>query len=356
MSLPAEESGPSTPRRRRFITFNDFLIALLIIAAIVGILELIPANYYMLLPGQALPVESMIDVQGHPPLRGSGRLYMTDVTLYKVNHLLEELYGRINPNAELDPATSFSGGLSENQYLKLNDQLMTDSVHQAEAAALNATPGYHLRCSAQGPKIVFTVPKTPAAGALKVGDVIEAINGQRIHCAAAVSTAIKKLRPGDKVHLSMLRHGRLLHLTVSTIPSTNGQPDKHGKTPLIGVYVQDQFIFPVKITIHAGNIGGPSAGLMFSLGIVQRLEGRDLTKGCKVAGTGTITFNGQVGEIGGAKQKIIAARQAGAKYFLVPNVPANLKPARSSAGNVKVLPVSTLQQALRDLQRIKPCR
>jgi PDZ domain-containing protein len=140
------------------------------------------------------------------------------------------------------------------------------------------------------------------------------------------------------------------------VPSTNGARDRNGKTPLIGVYLRDRIVFPVRINIRAGEIGGPSAGLMFTLGIIQRLKNQDLTHGCKVAGTGTIDFDGTVGAIGGAKQKIIAARRIGAKYFFVPNVPENVDPAMAQRGDVTVLPVKTVRQALTYLRRIKPCR
>jgi PDZ domain-containing protein len=142
---------------------------------------------------------------------------------------------------------------------------------------------------------------------------------------------------------------------VRTIASKNGVPDKHGKTALVGIYVQDQIVFPVKISIKPGDIGGPSAGLMFSLGIIERLQRHSITHGCTVAGTGTIDYQGNVGAIGGAKQKIIAARDAGAKYFFVPNVKDNLQPALSARGNVTVVPVKTLRQAVDYLKHIKPC-
>jgi PDZ domain-containing protein len=231
---------------------------------------------------------------------------------------------------------------------------MTDSIHQAEAAALNATPGYHLQCSKQGPRVALTMPGTPAASRLKAGDVILSVNGHRVRCASEVSPLIKEMKPGQSVYMALIRRGQTLHIDVPTVPSTNGRPDKHGKTPLIGVYVQDQFVFPVKISINAGNIGGPSAGLMFSLGIVERLERRDLTHGCKIAGTGTISYNGAVGVIGGAKQKVIAAERAGAKYFFVPT--GNVQEARSAHDGVTVVPIKTLEQAIQYLNHVKPCQ
>jgi Lon-like protease len=347
----------SNPKpRRRLLSWSNFSIILLVVVLIVAALELIPANDYLLLPGEARSVEPMISVQGHPNVHFKGDLMMTDVSLYKVDHLLEEIYGRVNPQGDLEPAQNVTGGLSDRQYQQLNVGLMTDSIDEAKAAALRVASNYKLRFSANGPLVVFLLPGLPASKFLRVGDHIRAINGHRVRIVADVSRLIKNLRPGQTASIVVNRHGKLRSRTLTTVPSTNGTPAKHGKTAIIGVQVQDQIVFPLRITINAGNIAGPSAGLMFSLGIIQRVENRDLAHGCKVAGTGTIDFNGNVGAIGGAKQKIIAAQNAGAKYFLVPDVADNTGPARENRGSVTVVPVRTLRQALRFLDHLKPCR
>lgn len=356
MSLPAEAPADDKPTRRRPSVFSIILGVVLVVVLIVGTLEILPSNYYILLPGDALAVAPMISIPGHPARNKAGNLYMTDVTFIKSDHLLEELYGRLNPSADLEKPQQFSGGLSQTQYLKLNAALMSDSTHQAEAAALNTLPGYHPTYAPTGPRIVFLVPKTPASRVLKVGDVVEYVSGHRVKRATQVAPLVRKVKPGQIVHLGILRHARLIHLTVSTVRSTNGVPNVKGKTALIGIEVQDQLKFPVKIRINAGNIVGPSAGLMFALGIIQRLSPTDITHGCKVAGTGTIDFSGNVGAIGGAKQKIIAANNAGAKYFFIPDVKENRDPAMAHRGSVTVVPVKTLRQALNFLHHLRPCR
>jgi PDZ domain-containing protein len=312
---------------------------------------------YILLPGQALNVDPMIAIKGHPPAHKAGRLMMTDVTLYKADHLLEELYfGRLNSNADIQPATDVSGGLSSSQFNQYNVQLMSGSIQSAEVAALNTLPRYKPHFAKTGPKLVFLVPHLPAEKVLKLGDVIEAVDGHRTLRAVEISPLARRGKPGRKVHLKILRRGSVLMVNVGTVASKNGTSDKRGKTPLMGIVVQDQIVLPIKISVSPGDIGGPSAGLMFSLGIIQRLSPQDLTRGCKIAGTGTIDNAGVVGAIGGAKQKIVAARGAGARYFLVPDVPDNAGPARAHRGNVTVVPVKTLRQALTFLKALKPCR
>lgn len=348
-------TGPGAGRRR-LGWMNAITIALLVVAATLGVLYLLPANEYLLLPGDAVPVGPLISVQGHPPKAGSGSLYLTDVTFVKADRLLIELYGRLNPQAELVKASDFTGGVSESQYIKLNKNLMDQSVLDAKAAALSLFKKYRPHLASTGPQIAGVLPKTAAARELRAGDVIEYMSGRRIRRADQVRPLVQRLKPGALAHLRILRRKRLIHLDVRTVRANkNGYPDKKGTRPLIGILVQDQVVFPIKVSISPGAIVGPSAGLMFSLGIVQRLTPRDITKGCKVAGTGTIDFGGNVGVIGGAKQKVIAANNAGVKYFFVPAARANRVPAERNRGSVTIVPVKTLRQALSYLRRIPPC-
>lgn len=341
--------------RERF-GLSWFVILALLVALVVVILELIPVNYYVLRPGQALSVAPMISIKGHPPVKTRGSLYLTDVYLSPVQHKLEELFWRLDPNAEIDPAQAVSGGLPNNLFLAVNQDMMRDSEEAAEAAALSVATGYRPTFATRGPQVEVVMPGVPAARVLRSGDVIEVANGHRLHHAADLAPIVHRTKPGRAVHLTVDRHGHLLHLSVKTVPSSKGIPNKHGKTALIGVYVGQPLKLPVKIRINSGGIGGPSAGMMFALGIIQRLEHRDLTHGCKVAGTGTIDLAGTVGAIGGARQKIVAARGIGARYFLVPDNPQNVSDAMAGRGSVIVKPVKTLRQALAYLRTIRPCK
>ncbi|MGI8968044.1 MAG: YlbL family protein [Chloroflexota bacterium] len=356
-TAPAVESDQPANRNgwRRWRP-SYLLVPLFILLIAAGVLEILPANVYILLPGEALPVAPMIAVPGHPAILKRGQLLLTDVSLYKANHKLEELWGRLNSSADVQPAANVAGGLSDKQFLRLNLSMMDDSIHQAEAAALNQIPGDHPRFAATGPRIVFVQPGTPASKLIHSGDVILAVNGRRVHRAAGVAPLVRNLVPGKTVQLQLLRKGRPLLVSAKTVPANRVDPQANPRTALIGISLQDQIVFPVKIKINPGNIGGPSAGLMFSLGVIQRLEKQDITHGCRIAGTGTIDFYGTVGAIGGAKQKIIAARSAGARYFLVPDVAENRDPAEANRGEITVVPVKTLPQALRYLKTIKPCR
>lgn len=354
MSQPADAA--SAPRNRFRFRSSYLLVPVGLIVLALGILELIPANVYVFLPGQALAVAPMITVPGHPYRPKAGQLLLTDVSLYKADHLLEQLWGELQPGADTEPATTVAGGLSESQYNQFNAELMTDSTQEAEVAALFHVPGLHPHLTPPGPQIDSVLPGTPAARVLRPGDIIVTVNGRRAPAPLDVHRRLAGLHPGAIVTLKILRQGNQKTVRVRTIPSTKGQPDKNGKTALIGISLSPRFTLPLKLQINPGDIGGPSAGLMFSLGIIQRLVPQDITHGCTIAGTGTIDYAGTVGPIGGAKQKIIAASRAGAKYFFVPNEPDNVQPARANRGSVTVVPVATLGQALAYLERIKPCK
>src|SRR5438270_9852503 len=135
MSLPADP-GKTSGRRPVSTVLNVMLAVVLLLFIVAGILELIPANYYALTPGQAVSVDPMIRIRGYPPVQGNGKLFMTDVSVAQVDHKLEELYWRTRPNVELDPAQAVRGNLSAAQYIQLNGALMTDSIRKAEVAAL----------------------------------------------------------------------------------------------------------------------------------------------------------------------------------------------------------------------------
>jgi PDZ domain-containing protein len=350
------ESGRKDQGQKRGFSVSYLLIPVILLALAAAILELIPADSYILLPGQALQVAPMISVHGFPTRHKTGRLYMVDVSLYKADHLLEQiLYSRLYSGADVEPASSLTGGLSDQQYSQVNVAAMSDSIREAEAAALSLIAGLHPRFASTGPLIDGVLSGTPAARKLRVGDVVEYVDEVRVQRRTQIAPLVHLLHPGQIVHLRVLRRNRLVAVDVGTIASTNGLPDKHGKTPLMGIQTVDQFVLPIKIAIRPGDIQGPSAGLMFSLGIIQQIQQQDIARGCAVAGTGTIDLYGNVGPIGGVKQKIIAAENAGAKYFLVPNVPENVNPAMQYRHNITVVPVTTLQQAIAFLRAVRPC-
>jgi PDZ domain-containing protein len=160
-------------------------------------------------------------------------------------------------------------------------------------------------------EIVGLTSASKAKGLLEAGDRLDAIDGQAITTTQAVRDVLQKKKPGETVAITVTRKGKEQTVVVPTVAGQGGRT-------AIGVLLGLRHDFPGKITIDAGAIGGPSAGLMFSLGIYDKLTPGPLAGGRQIAGTGTIDDQGQVGPIGGIRQKLAGARADGAQYFLAP--------------------------------------
>jgi PDZ domain-containing protein len=189
-----------------------------------------------------------------------------------------------------------------------------------------------------------TVRGMPAAGLLRPGDVITAVDGAAVSCHAPAGILIKARRPGAPVQLTVLRHGRTFRFRLATT-DVQGEPE-------IGVQIVESFVFPFSVTISIGNIGGPSAGLMFALGIIDKITPDNLAGGTFVAGTGEIQANGTVLPIGGIQQKMAGARAAGATIFLTPAANCPDTTGAVPAG-MRVIKVSSLAGAVSDLEALK---
>jgi PDZ domain-containing protein len=173
--------------------------------------------------------------------------------------------------------------------------------------------------------------------------VVVAVNGTPTLTETALHAVLGRVQPGAVVKLRVRRGGRTLTVPVRTVA------DPGTGRALVG-FVPDQSAqikLPTKVAIDASGIGGPSAGLAFTLEVMRKL-GRNVLHGHKVAATGEMGLNGQVGPIGGIKQKTYGVREAGADVFLVP-AGQNARDARKYAGPVKIIPVRNINQALRAL-------
>jgi PDZ domain-containing protein len=193
-------------------------------------------------------------------------------------------------------------------------------------------------------------PRLPAAGILQPGEVIVALDSKAVALKEDLVAAIAAHRPGDTVTLSVVKGSGQAPQPVSV--KLGARADG---SAILGVTLQtrnQRFDVPVKVTIDSGNIGGPSAGLAFTLAVLDVLTPGELTGGVPVAATGTIEPDGRVGPVGGVAQKTAAVRRAGAKMFLVPS--AELKEAQAHAGkNLQIVRVDSVDDALRALSGLK---
>ncbi|GAA3232986.1 YlbL family protein [Nonomuraea helvata] len=300
-------------RRALTLLFAGFLVLAL---GVVGAFS--PVPYVVLSPG---PTENTIgEVDKKPVITINGRqTYPTGGALSLVTvayqggpaaqiDLLTALRGWIDPTVAVVPQeTIFAPDRDPKEVEEENTVEMTNSQDSATAAALNELKIPYSTVVA----VVSTEKGKPADGKLAKDDEINAVDGKPAKNVDVVGDAVKAHKPGENVLFNVTRGGKKLDVTVPTVAGPKGQP-------LVGVLMQAKYKFPFDVDINVGDVGGPSAGLMFSLGIFDKLTPGELTGGKRIAGTGTIEPSGQVGAIGGIAQKMVGAKNSGATVFLTP--------------------------------------
>ncbi len=219
---------------------------------------------------------------------------------------------------------------------------MQNSQKEAIAAALTEL-GYTFPSTLT---IVDTQKGGPSDGTLKAGDTIVSLDGESFADVSALRAAIAANGTDKPAEIVVKRAGAELTLKVTPTLSIGDNP-----VPIIGIVVGSDYTFPIDVTIQLENVGGPSAGQMFALGIIDKLTPGELNGGKKVAGTGTISGDGAVGAIGGIRQKLFGARNAGAKYFLAPAANCNEVTGHIPSG-LTVFAVKTLDDSLAALKAI----
>ena len=333
---------------RRSLTL---LIASVGTAAAIAVSVLVPVPYVILGPGPTLNTlgsssgTPLIKISGHPTYPTSGHLNMVTVGVtggpgVKVN-IFRALAAWLNPDEAVVPESEiYPPGESPKQSQQQDTEEMTGSQQTATAAALTEL---HIPYATEV-VVVQTVSGYPADGVLKAGDVITAVDGKPVTGPSSLTGLIYSHPAGSTLTVTIDRNGTTEQVRVGTKES--------GGHPVMGVEIQEQYKFPFSVTISVGDIGGPSAGMMFALGIIDKLTKLDLAGGKFIAGTGEITASGQVQAIGGIQQKMVAARNAGATYFLTPASNCSDTKGATPAG-LHLVKVSTLSQAVTYLEDIK---
>lgn len=236
----------------------------------------------------------------------------------------------------------FPEGVTSEDRDERNAALMVDSQHEATAAALSEL-GYDTGAEV---KVVEAVEDSPAAGVLEENDVITAIDGVKVTSASELRGTIQDAE-GTPVELTVLRGGEEQNVELTPELHTEDGVD----TWLIGITLTTEYDFPIDVTIQLDNVGGPSAGMMFALGIVDELTPGAMTGGNDIAGTGTIDAAGEVGPIGGIRQKLYGARDAGADFFLAPASNCDEVIGHVPDG-LQVISTATLEESLAALEVI----
>ena len=334
---------------RRSLTL---VITAIATVAAIAVAVFVPVPYVILQPGPTLNTlgkdsagKPLITITGHRVYPPAGHLNMVTVS-YQGGpganlNVFQALRAWLDPAQAVVPESElFPPGQTQQQTQQQDTAQMASSQQLATAAALSAL---HIRYQTKV-AVLQTVPGFPASKVLKAGDVIQSVDGKPVTGQQTLSSLITARPAGSTLTLVVLRAGKTLTVQVASKSS--------GGSPVIGVQVQEQYTFPFTVKFSVGDIGGPSAGMMFALGIIDMLTPLNLTGGKFIAGTGEITATGQVQPIGGIQQKMVGARNAGATVFLTPagNCPdvAGAVPA-----GLRVVKVATLSQAVTDLEALR---
>jgi Lon-like protease len=305
-----------------------------------------PIPYVVLGPGPTVDTlgkedgKEVIQVSGRETSTSAGQLRLTTVGVQPDVKLLPAIVGWLSADEAVVPRELiYPPGQTEQQVEQRNTEEFSASQSSAETAALRVL-GYPVQVT-----VKTVTPGGASVDVLRAGDVITAVDGQAVTSTQKLTELVRAKPAGTALTVGYTRNGAPATTTITTRAGDGGQPR-------IGVEIAPQQPHPFQLKINLGDIGGPSAGLMFALGIVDKLKPEDLTGGKIIAGTGTIDDDGQVGAIGGIQQKLVGAKDAGAQAFLVPA--DNCAEALSNAQpGLPLLKVSTLDDALHALETLR---
>ncbi|GGS26850.1 PDZ domain-containing protein [Streptomyces griseoviridis] len=350
------------PRRTATMLASTLMLIALLCAGV-----FIPVPYAEMSPGPTVNTlgdhdgEPVLQISGHKTYEASGHLNMTTVRVtsadYKMN-LVEAVYGWLAHDNKVVPHdTLYPDGKTEEQSTQENAEEFSQSQESAKVAALK-----ELDVPVKSWVVVSTVVKdSPAEGELHAGDVIKSVDGTAVKQPADVAELVTRHKPGEDVTFTVVpakeqaaaeKENRTATTTEKVTITTAASDDTGEKRAIVGISAGTDHTFPFSIDIKLADVGGPSAGLMFALGIYDKLTPGDLTGGQFVAGTGTIDDDGKVGPIGGIEMKTVGARDKGARYFLTPagNCAAAAKDTPDGLTLVKVDTIGDALDALKDIR------
>lgn len=350
------DSDYAAGEHRRWTRGQRWGASLIGLATAVGLtFALLPSPYVIEQPGPvydtigSVQVDGkdvdLISISGTQSFPTTGTLDMLTVSIVgEPEHPLSWVEAGLawfDPHRALIPMDAiWPPGQSSDQQKEQNQAQMVNSQQDAIAAAL-----LNLNLPVERRVTIVDVPSgTPADGILQAGDTVRSANGVSVATVAELKDQVNALA-GKPVPLSIERAGAILELSVTPERASNG-------TYLMGVGAKVAYTFPFEVKIQLDNVGGPSAGMMFALGIMAKLTPGDaLTGGKHWAGTGTIDADGLVGDIGGIRQKMVGARAAGADYMLAPKGNCDEVVGHIPAG-LEVFAVSTLAEAKRVVETV----
>lgn len=321
------------------------------------VLAALPAPYVIERPGPVFDTLGTVSVDGgevdmisipdRRTYRTEGSLSLLTVSVVGNRQnppsWFDVILARFDPSRAVVPVDQvYPEGMSPEESAEQNHVAMENSQREAVAAALTEL-GHEFDSTLT---VVDVMPDRPAAGVLEAGDRVLTLNGRGFGDVSGLQQAIAENGTERPARIEIERDGERLTLELTPVMSDAPEP-----TPMIGVLVGGSYDFPFQVDIQLENVGGPSAGLVFALGIIDRLTPGALTAGEDIAGTGTISAAGDVGPIGGIRQKLYGASAAGADWFLAPGQNCD-EVAGHVPDGLTVLAVDTLDEALAAMEGI----
>ncbi|MFT4416106.1 SepM family pheromone-processing serine protease [Fredinandcohnia humi] len=336
-------------RNKRYI--QALLIGIVI--AVIGTFIQLP--YYVTKPGMAQELDPIINVENG--YEEKGEFMLTTIRMGQAN-IFSFAWAKINKYHKILPINHVRReDESDEEYNNRQLYYMEDSQESAITVAYSYA-NKPVTVKNHGIYVMKILKGMPAEDSLKPGDRIYAVDGKEVTHQDEFISYVSNKKENDVIKLSIDRNGKEETVTIPIVPFPD-QPEKVG----IGIeLITDQeVITEPKLSIDTEKIGGPSAGLMFSLEIYNQLIEKDLTNGMRIAGTGTIDNDGNVGPIGGIGQKIVAADKSDVDIFFAPNengAPDSdyreaLKTAKDIDSEMKIVPVDTFEDALNYLLELK---
>lgn len=335
---------------RRKIYKSSFIVLCLLLVG----MYFYPLPYYVSKPGMAKELEPIVSVEGGESAKGS--FMLTTIQMGKANvytyFLADWLdYWSVYPEEEIRREDE-----TNEEYNVRQLYLMDGSKSKAIISAFRAADSPY-EINYEGVYVLSTVKGMPAEKVLQAGDRITKVDGEQLTSSEQLTEYILEQTEGSEIRLEVVRDNKTMEKRVQI--QMNEEINRLG----IGIMLVDDLSVETdpKVEIDSSKIGGPSAGLMFSLEIYNQLTEEDLTKGYDIAGTGTIDEEGNVGAIGGIDQKVVAASESGAAVFFAPNeqgaedsnYTVALQTAKDIGTSMKIVPVDTMEEALTYLRAMK---
>lgn len=287
--------------------------SLIVVIASILPFGLMKTDYYFMAPGP--PYQWDIEIEGANAYDYQGNLYQLTVRRDEANYFTY-IWAKVDNSVDLySREVILPKGVTPQELSEISMQNMKTSENVAIAVALNFLD-YEIQTQGDGVLVVGVMDDSPVAGKLLKEDLIISINNEVINSTTEFIALLRTYEIGDMVSIGLIRKDNEISIETKLIEHIDYENE-----PMVGFLAStpnERFVFPISVDIDTGNVGGPSAGLMMALNVYNSLTEFDITKGLKVAGTGTIEIDGSVGPVGGVKQKVIAAKNAGSSLILVP--------------------------------------